>query len=163
MVENLWDYWKIKPVLNVKQVALGKPKEGRIKINMDRSYIKENGWAGIGGVIRDSNEDFISAFSKSVTCTGNNEAEALAAKFGTQWGIASVFNNFNMGWDWLSPICWSRMTYQIVDWKRSYLILTTISGMQMLASPTVSEKPTKWQTFLLNWHLLVELKPTTFL
>lgn len=93
---------KLKPVLNVKQVTLEQTRRGKNQDQHGWKYIKENGHAGIGGIIRDSNGDFISAFSKPVQCTSNNQVAALAVKYGTQWGIARSFDNFNMELDSLA-------------------------------------------------------------
>ncbi|XP_070049225.1 uncharacterized protein [Nicotiana tomentosiformis] len=58
---------------------------GMIKLNTYESFIRENRNAGIEGVVRDSDGEFLMAFSFPVHYSSNNQAEAMAANFGTKW------------------------------------------------------------------------------
>ncbi|KAK4344299.1 hypothetical protein RND71_037393 [Anisodus tanguticus] len=62
---------------------------GSVKINV----------AGIGGIIRDNNSNFIQAFSKPVHCGNNNQTEAIAARFTFQWSLAEGFDNVTVEMD----------------------------------------------------------------
>lgn len=89
----------LQPKVNVKQVIWPKPEAGDYKINVDGSYNKDTGQAGIRGIVRDSNGDFVMAFSKVVHCTSNNQTEATAARFGTQWCVQKGLNSSVMEMD----------------------------------------------------------------
>lgn len=77
----------LKPIPRHTLVYWGKPKKGWIKINIDGSYLLDNGKARIGGIIRNWDGELIMTFSCSVKCHSNNMCEALTAKFGVQWCV----------------------------------------------------------------------------
>ncbi|OIT05584.1 hypothetical protein A4A49_54635 [Nicotiana attenuata] len=55
--------------------------------------------AGIGGVIRDNNGDFVAAFSCPVRCESNNVADALAVNYGVKWCTNHGFSQFILEMD----------------------------------------------------------------
>ncbi|XP_055831083.1 uncharacterized protein LOC129900171 [Solanum dulcamara] len=62
------------------------PNQGSINnINTDGSYTYHNDKAGIGGIARDCNGDFVFAFAIPSQCQNYNIAEALAAQYVGQW------------------------------------------------------------------------------
>ncbi|WMV13616.1 hypothetical protein MTR67_007001 [Solanum verrucosum] len=70
----------------ISKVALWTiPNQGSIKINTNGSYIDHNDKAGIGGIARDCNGDFVFTFTIPVQCQNHNIAEALAAQYASQW------------------------------------------------------------------------------
>lgn len=75
-----------------------KPVTGTYKINVEGSY-RNNGSAGIGGIVRDSDGNFISAFSWSVQSTSSTYTEALAAKFGSILCTDNGLTNFTLEMD----------------------------------------------------------------
>lgn len=90
---------RLHRVANFRQVTWNKPIEGKIKLNTDGSFIKDNGKAGIGRVVRYSLGDVLMAFSLPIQCTTNNQAEALAAKFGTSWWIQNGLDRIHIELD----------------------------------------------------------------
>lgn len=76
---------RLRPVVICKQVQWIKPLEGRFKLNTDGSFMGTNARAGIGGVVRNDSGNLIMAFSIPVQCHSNNQAEAIAAKYGVDW------------------------------------------------------------------------------
>ncbi|XP_009804964.1 uncharacterized protein [Nicotiana sylvestris] len=84
---------------NVMKHQWHPPPHGKVKINTDGSYIKESGKAGIGGIIRDDEGNFIMAFAMSIDCDNHNMAKARAAEFGGKWCNQLGFTNFILDLD----------------------------------------------------------------
>ncbi|KAH0703253.1 hypothetical protein KY285_017531 [Solanum tuberosum] len=77
---------KLRPKVSVKTTTWKKPEEGRIKLNLDGSFLENNGKAEIGGIARDTNGNFLFSFVVPIQCKDHNIAEAL----GTQFAIIIV-------------------------------------------------------------------------
>ncbi|KAH0669263.1 hypothetical protein KY285_023422 [Solanum tuberosum] len=75
---------KLRPKVSVKTIIWQKPEEGRIKLNIDGSFLENNGKSGIGGIARDTNGNFLFAFDVPIQCKDYNIAEALGAQFATK-------------------------------------------------------------------------------
>ncbi|XP_075103837.1 uncharacterized protein LOC142178396 [Nicotiana tabacum] len=90
------DMMRLKPVPEAIIVAWRKPLQGSFKLNINGSYIHENGKACLGGTMRNDQGDFIMAFSVQAKCSSNNDAEAQAALFGIKWCIQNGYSNFNI-------------------------------------------------------------------
>ncbi|XP_075096436.1 uncharacterized protein LOC142174525 [Nicotiana tabacum] len=80
---------RLRPIPIWKIVKWMTPPNGKVKINTDGSFTREK--AGIRGIVRDDQGTMIMAFSMPISCTNNNQAEALAAKFGIQWCLQNGF------------------------------------------------------------------------
>ncbi|XP_060211762.1 uncharacterized protein LOC132639326 [Lycium barbarum] len=97
---NMCDYIeRLKPVVKCLTVCWNKPDEGKLKLNTDGSFIRSNNKAGISGVLRNDQDDFIMAFSLFVDCFSSNHAEAMAANYGSRWCIQHGLNNFDIELD----------------------------------------------------------------
>ncbi|XP_059315721.1 uncharacterized protein LOC132066424 [Lycium ferocissimum] len=97
---NMCDYIeRLKPVVKCLTVCWNKPDEGKLKLNTDGSFIRSNNKAGISGVLRNDQDDFIMAFSVFVDCFSSNHAEAMAANYGSRWCIQHGLNNFDIELD----------------------------------------------------------------
>ncbi|XP_060178282.1 uncharacterized protein LOC132608243 [Lycium barbarum] len=105
-----WEIWKAWSackygdndsfyLYNMVTQCWNKPQAGSIKINTDGSFDKRNGKAGIGGVVRNENGDFIFAFSIPVQARSSNQAEAIAARFGVDWCIQHGHSNIQLELD----------------------------------------------------------------
>lgn len=68
---------KLKTKFSVKIVTWQKPEEGRIKFNIDVSFLDNSGKAGIGGIARNTNENFLFAFAVPIHCKDNNIATKI--------------------------------------------------------------------------------------
>ncbi|WMV43106.1 hypothetical protein MTR67_036491 [Solanum verrucosum] len=108
-----WEIERLKPKVNIQLVTWNKPDVGKFKINIDGSY-RDDGMAGIGGIIRDSHGDFIMAFSWKINCTSSNQAEAIAAKFGAQLCKDNGLDNYDMEMDSLWQTCLSMLGFSKV-------------------------------------------------
>ncbi|KAH0672410.1 hypothetical protein KY290_024651 [Solanum tuberosum] len=75
---------KLRPKVSVKTITWQKPEEGRIKLNINGSFLENNGKVGIGGIARDTNGNFLFAFVVPIQCRDHNIAEALGAQFATK-------------------------------------------------------------------------------
>lgn len=76
---------KLRPIVRSATVCWKKPDSRRLKLNTDGSFDKNTNMAGIGGVVRNDRGDFIMAYFVPVHSQSNNQAEALAVKFGVEW------------------------------------------------------------------------------
>lgn len=63
------------------------PPPGWHKLNIDGAFHKNPGMAGIGGVIRDDNGEFVPAFAKNIGSASNNQAELWVLKQSLQMVI----------------------------------------------------------------------------
>ncbi|XP_075088405.1 uncharacterized protein LOC142170404 [Nicotiana tabacum] len=72
------------------------PLPGTVNVNTDDSFCKESGKAGIGGVVRDNQEDFIMTFSIPISCDSNTMAEAKEPEFGGKWCSQNGYTNFSL-------------------------------------------------------------------
>ncbi|XP_075087764.1 uncharacterized protein LOC142169756 [Nicotiana tabacum] len=70
------------------------PHQGKLKLNTDGSFNKQNGKLGIGGILRNEAIGFVMSFSIPIDCSSNNGAELKAIKFGYEWCINKVITNF---------------------------------------------------------------------
>ncbi|XP_075080074.1 uncharacterized protein LOC107778956 [Nicotiana tabacum] len=79
MIEDL------KPIPIWKSVLWEVPPSGFLKLNTDGSLNKQNGKAGIGGILRDEEGGFVMAFSMPIICNSVSEAKLKAIKYGCEW------------------------------------------------------------------------------
>lgn len=92
---------RFKPKVIVHPVTWKKPERGHYKINVDGSY-KEGGNAGIGGILRDCNGDFILSFSWSIQCISSTYSKAITAKFGSLCCVDNGLTSYNLEMDSLA-------------------------------------------------------------
>ncbi|XP_070056771.1 uncharacterized protein [Nicotiana tomentosiformis] len=85
---------QLQPVQKITIVIWNKPEKGSLKLNTDESFIKENGKAGMGGILRDDKGDLIMAFSVSTQGKSNNYIEAQATWFGINWCVQNGYTDF---------------------------------------------------------------------
>ncbi|MCD7471127.1 hypothetical protein HAX54_011416 [Datura stramonium] len=78
----------------VKQIN---PDPGKVKINMNGSYT--NNGDGIGGIVKDEDNNMIMAFAAKVNSNSNSKPEAKTAKYGIQWCSQHGFNKCIMELD----------------------------------------------------------------
>ncbi|XP_070040914.1 uncharacterized protein [Nicotiana tomentosiformis] len=90
---------RLKPLQSWRQVVWNKLQEGCVQVNTDGSFLKDNDIAGICGIVRDNNGDFIMAFSISIKFKSNNMAEAMATEFGVKWCNQQGYTNFTLELD----------------------------------------------------------------
>ncbi|XP_070045631.1 uncharacterized protein [Nicotiana tomentosiformis] len=80
---------RLRPTPKWKIVKWIKLPNGIVKINTDGSFVREK--AGIGGIVRNEQGKMIMAFSMPISCSSNNQEEAVATKFGIQWCLQNGF------------------------------------------------------------------------
>ncbi|XP_070057487.1 uncharacterized protein [Nicotiana tomentosiformis] len=85
---------QLQPVQKITIVTWNKPEKGSLKLNTDGSFIKENGKAGMGGILRDDKGDLIMAFSVLTQGKSNNYIEAQATWFGINWCVQNGYTDF---------------------------------------------------------------------
>ncbi|XP_070050084.1 uncharacterized protein [Nicotiana tomentosiformis] len=73
--------------------------KGRYKLNTYGSYIQGSGQAGAGGILRDHEGRLIMALAITLSCSSNNLAEAIAARFGTEWCLNNVYTEVDLELD----------------------------------------------------------------
>lgn len=84
----------LRPVLNTKQViGVSLCRDISKSIVMAVTW-KEKELQVFGGIIRDDSGNMISAFSVPIDCNSNNQAEAIAAKFGVHSCISLGIRKF---------------------------------------------------------------------
>ncbi|OIT27976.1 hypothetical protein A4A49_54834, partial [Nicotiana attenuata] len=94
---------RFRPTPIWKVVKWIRPPNGIVKINIDESFAR--GKAGIRGIIRTEQRTMIMAFSMPISWATNNQAEALAAKFGIQWCLQNGFQEYILELDRLLDHC----------------------------------------------------------
>ncbi|XP_019260136.1 PREDICTED: uncharacterized protein LOC109238156 [Nicotiana attenuata] len=87
---------KLKLVVVCTPIHWNKPAPGWIKINIDGSFIKASRKAGIGGIVRDSNGDFIFAFSIPIQANSSSKTEVIAVRFGVEWCTQHGYSNIHV-------------------------------------------------------------------
>nr|XP_016448725.1 PREDICTED: uncharacterized protein LOC107773821 [Nicotiana tabacum] len=87
---------RLRPLQSWKQVLWKPFTRGTLKVNIDGSYSKKNGKAGIRGIVRDINGDLMMALSLPITCDSNNMTEAKAVEFGGKWCNRLRYTNFTL-------------------------------------------------------------------
>lgn len=153
---------RYRPKVNWRQVVWSKPPINTIKVNTNGSFDNNTGKAGISGVVRDHNGDFIMAFSISIQCSSNNIAKAVTAYYGILWSTNNGFTNIHLELDSLiiADMLKSKDTGNL---KMKRVIQDTIKAADgvELHSLIAFVKPIVWLIFLLKWPLVVELVPST--
>jgi len=54
---------------------------GKVKLNIDGSYLQYNGKTGTGGIISNEDGDILMAFAVPVICNSNNMAKTMATSY----------------------------------------------------------------------------------
>ncbi|WVY92025.1 hypothetical protein V8G54_037539 [Vigna mungo] len=80
------------------------PPKGFVKINCDGAYTWDGKKAAAGGVIRDSQGEFLFAFSSVLRVDSAAEAELFAIKLGMEIGISMGYKNLIVESDSLTAI-----------------------------------------------------------
>ena len=82
------------------------PIEPFIKLNMDGSSLDNPSMAGVGGLLRDSSELWISGFSLSIGITTNNMAELGAVRQGLMLAWELGFKFIHLEIDSMTMLSW---------------------------------------------------------
>jgi len=80
------------------------PPKGFIKVNCDGAYTYDGKKAAAGGVIRDSEGEFLFAFSSVLRVDSAAEAELFAIKLGMEIAISMGYNNIVVESDSLTAV-----------------------------------------------------------
>ncbi|WVZ17701.1 hypothetical protein V8G54_010683, partial [Vigna mungo] len=86
------------------------PPKGCVKINCDGAYTRNGKKAAAGGVLRDSDGEFLFAFSSVLRVSSSAEAELFVIKLGMEIGISMGYSNLIVESDSLSAI-------QLINWR----------------------------------------------
>ncbi|XP_042950232.1 uncharacterized protein LOC122282338 [Carya illinoinensis] len=99
------------PVLPIKKVQAKlvcwkKPKNGRLKLNIDGCSLGNPGSSGAGGIIRDMHGNMVLSFSCSLGVGSNNHAELKALLIGLKYCRALGLNQVDIESDSLICVSW---------------------------------------------------------
>ncbi|MCE5166157.1 hypothetical protein HAX54_015198, partial [Datura stramonium] len=81
-INSIREAWNIKSY-GISRLLWDRPQNGRIKVNIDGSFLSHNIKTGLGGIARNEAGDFLFAFAKTAQCKNHNKA--LVAQYASKW------------------------------------------------------------------------------